>query len=125
MDPQSKEKTFLTIAADLTRFYALMGHALRIVTDRAVRDQMSVDHLEEQFRQSREKLSPELEMNPVVRKKVEADYASTMDILKRLKRRKGGTAVSAKMKKEAVGLQAYAQDRTSSLSDLVAIFRSL
>jgi hypothetical protein len=126
MPAMSKEELFMSVATDLVKFYALLGHALKFVTDSSAHEQpMTLEQVEAQFHGVRDSILARLERNPVMKKKVETDYYSLIRLLDQYRKSGPGKPQPKKLKQEAVDLQTYAKDRTGSFSDLVAIFRSL
>ena len=123
----NKEKFFLEITAGLVKFYTFVAHSVRIMTEPSPSGQITLQQMGDQLREIRTELFPKLDKSPVVMKKIENDYQKTMARVEAFK--KLGSQIPASERErflqDAIPLQAYAQEKSGSLSDLVAIFRSL
>jgi hypothetical protein len=122
----NKEQVFLEVTADLVKFYTFMAHAVRVLTESTPSGQITLQQVEGQLRETRESLAPRLANNPVVLKKIEADYLRVSNLMEGFKR--GGERNSPEREaliRDGATLRAYAQEKAACFSDLVAIFRSL
>jgi hypothetical protein len=119
MGETGKDQVLIEVAANLTRFYTFMAHALRFVTEDSDPDQITLEQVEAQLKQTWAILHPRLVKNPVMKGKLEKDYNTTLNLTGDRK------SLNEAQKKEAIRLQTYAREKAASLSDLVAIFRSL
>jgi hypothetical protein len=68
---------------------------------------------------------PRMANNPVVKNKVQYDYNLGLKLLEDFGDPSLDQARREKVKEEALRLHFYAWERSASLSDLVAVFRSL
>ena len=93
--------------------------------DDAVSEQMPLEQVKEQFRQTQEALMPRMTSNPVVKNKVKYDYSMTLKLLGDFGDASLDQARREVVKEEALRLHFYARERSASLSDLVAVFRNL
>jgi len=125
MGEMSKDQVFLEVASHLANFYAIMGHCFRVIMDGEVSEQMPLEQVKEQFRQTQEALMPRMTSNPVVKNKVKYDYNMTLKLLGDFGDASLDQARREVVKEEALRLRFYARERSASLSDLVAVFRSL
>jgi len=125
MEKMSKDQVFMEVAAGMASFYAIMGHSLRVLMEDEVSIQMPPGAVQEQFRQIHEVLMPQVSSNPVVKNKIENDYDMTMKLVGEFSNPKLNEARLEEVKEEALRLHFYARERSASLSDLVAVFRSL
>ncbi len=125
MGAMSKDQVFLEVASNLANFYAMMGHCLRVIMDDEVSEQMPLEQVKEQFRQTQEALMPRMTSNPVVKNKVKYDYNMTIKLLGDFGNPSLDQARREMVKEEALRLHFYARERSASLSDLVAVFRNL
>ena len=125
MSEMSKDQIFLEVAANLTRFYTFMGHSLRFVSEDAASGELPLEQLESQMTQARTTLLPRIDKNPVMKNKIESDYSTTQKLTADFRNLKPNDPAREKIKQEARRLSAYAKEKSASLSDLVAIFRSL
>ena len=125
MGEMSKDQVFLEVASNLANFYAIMGHCFRVIMDDEVSEQMPLGQVKEQFRQTQEALMPRMTSNPVVKNKVKYDYNMTLKLLGDFGDASLDQARREVVKEEALRLHFYARERSASLSDLVAVFRSL
>jgi len=125
MGEMSRDQVFLEVASNLANFYAIMGHCFRAIMDDAVSEQMPLEQVKEQFRQTQEALMPRMTSNPVVKNKVRYDYSMTLKLLGDFGDASLDQARREVVKEEALRLHFYARERSASLSDLVAVFRNL
>ena len=125
MDEMSKDQIFLEVAANLTRFYTFMAHSLRFVTEEATQDQMALEQVRAQLDQAWATLFPRIEKNPVMKGKLEKDYNTTLKLTQDYRNLSRDDPSHEGMKQEALRLSSYAREKSASLSDLVAILRSL
>jgi hypothetical protein len=125
MGEMSKDQVFLEVASGLASFYAIMGHNLRVMMEDEVSIQMPPGEVAEQFRQIHDALMPQVSRNPVVGNKIKDDYDRTMKLAKEFSNPKLKEDRAEEVKEEALRLHFYARERSASLSDLVAVFRSL
>lgn len=119
MEERSKDQIFLEVAANLTRFYTFMAHSLRFIMEDTASDQITLEQVRAQLDQAWATLLPRLEHNPVMKGKLEKDYNMTLKLAGDSKN------LNEAQKQEARRLHSYAREKSASLSDLVAIFRSL
>jgi hypothetical protein len=125
MGEMSKDQVFMEVASGLANFYAIMGHSLRVIVDEKVSQHMPLGEVKEQFRQSQEALMPRMSSNPVVTNKIKYDYDMTLKLLGEFGNASLDQARREELKEEALRLHFYARERSASLTDLVAVFRSL
>ncbi|MBI5197581.1 MAG: hypothetical protein HZA19_03125 [Nitrospirae bacterium] len=119
-----KEQIFLEITADMVKFYTFIAHSMRILTEETPSGQISLKDVQDQLRNIRTVLVPRLEKNPVVMKKVETDYQKAVALIDALQKT-ASPADRGRLAADANAVRSYAQEKSGSLSDLVAIFRSL
>jgi hypothetical protein len=93
--------------------------------DDEVSEQMPLDQVKEQVRQTQGALMPRMTRNPVVKNKVKHYYNMTLKLLGDFGDASLDQARREKVKEEALRPHFYARGRSASLSDLVAVFRSL
>lgn len=103
----------LKTAADIGKYYAFIGQALRAIHDPAAAAQLPMDLLDSQLDQLRASLSPVLETNQVVKQ----NFAEIDNRLVRIRQEKDVN--------EARRFGAEIQERAKVVSDLVALFRRL
>ena len=125
MGEMGKEQIFLEVAANLTRFYTFMAHSLRFMMEDAASDQITLEQVRAQLDQAWTTLLPRLERNPVMKGKLEKDYNTTLKLTRDYRNLSRDDPGHESMKQEARRLHSYAREKSASLSDLVAIFRSL
>jgi hypothetical protein len=125
MEKMSKDQVFMEVASGLASFYAIMGHSLRVMMEDEVSIQMPPGEVSEQFRQIHEALMPRIASNPVVKNKINDDYDTTSKLVGEFSNPKLNESRREEIKEEALRLHFYARERSASLSDLVAVFRSL
>jgi len=125
MEKMSKDQVFMEVASGMASFYAIMGHNLRAMMEDAVSIQMPPGEVSEQFRQIHDALMPQVSSNPVVRSKIKDDYDMTMKLAGEFSNPRLNESRLEEVREEALRLHFYARERSASLSDLVAVFRSL
>jgi hypothetical protein len=103
----------LQTAADVGKYYAFIGQALRALYDPAAAAQLPMDLLNTQLDQLRASLAPVLDTNHVVKQ----NFAEIDNQLARIRKEK---AVD-----DARRFGAEIQERAKVVSDLVALFRRL
>ncbi|HET8760494.1 MAG TPA: hypothetical protein VFN94_05475 [Nitrospiria bacterium] len=111
---------FLKTAADMGKYYAFVGQALRALYDPASAAQLPADVLHGQIKQIHEALAPALDTNQVVKQNFE-DIESKLEHL----RLEAGGGDKQKAVEEARAWGAQIQERAKAVSDLVALFRRL
>jgi hypothetical protein len=121
----TKEKIFLDLTVDLTRFYTLLWQSLRPAAGDAPMDQMTPEQLDDQIRQTWAHLLPRLEKNSVVKSKIEKEFNDAVRISAEY--RKLGPKDPKKKALEQDGLRIMIEGRqkAAAFSDLVALFRRL
>jgi len=110
----------LKTAADVGKYYAFIGQALRAIHDPAAAAQLPMDLLDAQIDQLRASLAPVLDMNHVVKQ----NFAQIDEELARIR----GAALNGDRRKAADEAQRFGvqiQERAKVVSDLVALFRRL
>jgi len=117
MSETGKEKVFLELASELTRFYTLMWKSLQPAAGETAVDQFTPEQFSEQLRLIWSSLLPRLEKNAIVKDKLEKDFNDALRIAKDPKR--------AAVKEEALRLMTEGRLKASGFSDLVALFRRL
>lgn len=125
MGEMSKDQVYLQVASGMASFYAIMGHSLRVMMEDEVSIQMPPGEVQDQFRQIHDALMPQIAGNPVVKNKLEDDYEMTVKLTGEFSNPKLNEARREEVKEEALRLHFYARERSASLSDLVAVFRTL
>ena len=125
MNETGKEKVFLDLAAELTRFYTLLWKSLQpAVGERAV-EQFTPDQFSEQLRQIWSSLLPRLEKNAIVKDKLEKDFNDALRIAAEREKPGPKDAKRTAIKEEASRLMTEGRLKASGFSDLVALFRRL
>jgi hypothetical protein len=125
MENMSKDQVFMEVASGMASFYAIMGHNLRVLMEDEVSIQMPPGEVQDQFRQIHDALKPQVSGNPVVSNKLKDDFETTMKLAGEFSNPKLNEGRLEEVKEEALRLHFYARERSASLSDLVAVFRSL
>jgi hypothetical protein len=125
MNETGKEKVFLDLAAELTRFYTLVSKSLQSAAGEKAVEQFTPDQFSEQLRQIWASLLPRLEKNPIVKDKLENDFHEALRIAAEFEKRGAKGKKDARLKKEAARLMTEGNLKASGLSDLVALFRRL
>ncbi len=125
MSETSKDKIFLELAAELTRFYTLLWKSLQPAAGEKAVEQFTPEQFSEQLRQIWASLLPRLEKNAIVKDKLEKDFNEAIRIAAEHERPGSKGAKREKMKEEASRLMAEGRLKASGYSDLVALFRSL
>jgi len=125
MDPAGKEKIFLDLAAELTRFYTLLSKSLQPAAGEKAVEQFTPDQFSEQLRQIWASLLPRLEKNAIVKDKLEKDFDGALRIVADYEKRGAKGKKDSGLKKEAVRLMTEGRLKASGFSDLVALFRRL
>lgn len=111
----------LQTAANMGKYYAFVGQALRAIADPAAAAQLPAGVLDAQLDQLRNALAPALDTNPVVRDNIDEVHAE----LARIRRGAADGAGNAAAVDEARRFGAQIQERAKAVSDLVALFRRL
>ncbi|MEW6682949.1 MAG: hypothetical protein AB1451_08500 [Nitrospirota bacterium] len=109
----------LKTAADVGKYYAFIGQALRAIYDPASAAQLPAEVLHGQIDQIRASLAPALETNPVVKQ----NFAEIDAQIERLRLEAAGGEKKALAEARALGDKI--QERAKVVSDLVALFRRL
>ena len=125
MSETSKEKVFLELAAELTRFYTLLWKSLRPAAGESAVEQFTSDQFSEQLRQIWSSLLPRLEKNTIVKDKLEKDFKDALRIAAEHERLGSKDLKRAALKDEASRLMTEGRLKSSGFSDLVALFRRL
>lgn len=112
---------FLHIAANMGKYYAFVGQALRAVYDPAAAAQLPAAVLDAQLDQLRQALAPALEPNPVVKDNLDHIQAE----LARIRREAGDGTRGPAAIEAARRFGDHIQERAKAISDLVAVFRRL
>lgn len=123
MDNPTKDKLFLDLAADLTRFYTVLWQSLRAAAGEPPMDQMTPAQLAGEIRQIWASLLPRLEKNSIVKGKIEKEMNDALRIAAEHEQRGSKGAIRADLKEEASRLKAEGRLKASGFSDLVALFR--
>jgi hypothetical protein len=110
----------LKTAADVGKYYAFIGQALRAIYDPASAAQLPSEVLHGQIDQIRASLAAALETNPVVKQ----NFAEIDAQVERLRLEAAG-GDKQKAAAEARALGERIQERAKVVSDLVALFRRL
>jgi len=110
----------LKTAADVGKYYAFIGQALRAIYDPAAAAQLPTELLDAQIDQLRKSLAPVLETNHVVKQ----NFAQVDEELARI-RNASSNGDRQKAADEAQRFGAQIQERAKVVSDLVALFRRL
>jgi hypothetical protein len=110
----------LKTAADMGKYYAFVGQALRAIYDPATAAQLPAEVLHAQIEQLRAALAPAFDTNPVVKQSF-ADLEARIGQL----RLEAAGGDKSKAVDEARALGAQIQERAKAVSDLVALFRRL
>ncbi|HTN44441.1 MAG TPA: hypothetical protein VMN77_11660 [Nitrospiria bacterium] len=125
MNETGKEKLFLDLAAELTRFYTLLSKSLQPAAGEKAVEQFAPDQFSEQLRQIWASLRPHLEKNAIVKDKLEKDLHEALRISSEYEKRGPKGRKDAVLKKEAARLMEEGRLKASGFSDLVALFRRL
>ena len=110
----------LKTAADVGKYYAFIGQALRAIYDPAAAAQLPTELLDAQIDQLRTSLAPVLDTNHVVKQ----NFAQVDEELARI-RNVASNGDRQKAADEAQHFGAQIQERAKVVSDLVALFRRL
>jgi len=124
MTESGKDKAYLDLTVDLTRFYTLLWQSLRPAAGEPAMDQMTPEQLEEQLRQTWELLSPRLEKNSIVKSKMEKEFNDAVRISAEY-RKAGSQGRKTTLEPEALKIMIEGRQKAASFSDLVALFRRL
>jgi hypothetical protein len=125
MGETGKEKVFLELASELTRFYTLLWKSLQAAAGAGAVDQFTPDQFSEQLRLIWSSLLPRLEKNAIVKDKLEKDFNDALRIAAGHARLGSKDAKGAAIKEEALRLMTEGRLKASGFSDLVALFRRL
>ncbi|MBI3811519.1 MAG: hypothetical protein HY283_04865 [Nitrospirae bacterium] len=125
MSETGKEKIFLDLAAELTRFYTLLWKSLQPAAGESAVDQFTPDQFSEQLRLIWSSLLPRLEKNAIVKDKLEKDLNDALRIAAGHEKTGSKDPKRAAIKEEAVRLMTEGRLKASGFSDLVALFRRL
>lgn len=125
MSDTGKEKIFLELAAELTRFYTLLWKSLQPAAGESAVEQFTPDQFSEQLRQIWSTLLPRLEKNAIVKDKLEKDFNDALRIAAERERLGPKDAKRTAIKEEALRLMTEGRLKASGFSDLVALFRRL
>jgi len=125
MDNSSRDKIFLDLTAELTRFYTLISKSLQPAAGEKAVEQFAPDQFSEQLRQIWASLRPRLEKNAIVKDKLEKDFDEALRIAAEYEKRGSKGRKDAGLRKEAVRLMEEGRLKASGFSDLVALFRRL
>ncbi len=125
MNDTGKEKIFLELAAELTRFYTLLWKSLQPAAGESAVEQFTPDQFSEQLRQIWSSLLPRLEKNAIVKDKLEKDFSDARRITAEHERLGSGDLKRAAIRDEASRLMTEGRLKASGFSDLVALFRRL
>lgn len=107
-------------AADVGKYYAFIGQALRSIYDPAAATQLPAEVLDTQLNNLREALAPAMDTNPVVKQ----NFADIDAQIERI-RLEASAGERQKAVDEARAFAAQIQERAKAVSDLVALFRRL
>lgn len=110
----------LQTAADVGKYYAFVGQALRAIYDPASAVQLPANVLDAQIDNIRASLAPVLDVNPVVKQ----NFAEVDTRIERL-RLEASAGEKQKAIDEARAFAVQIQERAKVVSDLVALFRRL
>ena len=125
MGEAGKEKVFLELAAELTRFYTLLWKSLQPASGENAVEQFTPDQFSEQLRQIWSSLLPRLEKNAIVKEKIEKDFNDALRIAAGHQGPGSKDEKRAAIKEEALRLMTEGRLKASGFSDLVALFRRL
>jgi hypothetical protein len=125
MNESGKEKVFLDLVAELTRFYTLLSKSLQPAAGEKAVEQFTPDQFSEQLRQIWASLLPRLEKNAIVKDKFEKDFDEALRIAAEYEKGRAKGKKDVRLKKEAVRLMTEGNLKASGFSDLVALFRRL
>jgi len=125
MGDASKEKIFLDLASELTRFYTLLWKSLQPAAGETAVDQFTPDQFSEQIRLVWSSLLPRLERNPIVKDKIEKDLNDALRIASEHERPGSKASNWSALPQEASRLMTEARLKAAGFSDLVALFRRL
>ncbi|MBI3610989.1 MAG: hypothetical protein HY204_09855 [Nitrospirae bacterium] len=120
-----KEKIFLDLAAELTRFYTLLWKSLQPAAGEGAVEQFTPDQFSEQLRFIWSSLLPRLEKNAIVKNKLEKDFNDALRIAAGHEKPGSKDPKRAAIKAEAARLMTEGRLKASGFSDLVALFRRL
>jgi len=119
----SGKEVLLKAAIDIGKLYAFLAQALRVIIDPEAKKGMSGSLFNEQLDKIRKDLEPILSKNQIVQKNLSAIDQRVMKI-----REAAENADETKRKDAIEEARRYLktiEERTSTLSDLVALFRRL
>src|SRR3989344_3918640 len=125
MNETGKEKIFLELSAELTRFYTLLWKSLQPAAGESAVEQFTSDQFSEQLRQIWSSLLPRLEKNAIVKDKLEKDFNDALRIAAGHHRLESKNPKGKAIKEEAARLMTEGRLKASGFSDLVALFRRL
>lgn len=125
MNEDGKEKVFLDLAAELTRFYTLLWKSLQPAAGEKAVEQFTPDQFSEQLRQIWASLLPRLEKNSIVKGKIEKEMNDALRIAAEYDRSGSKGVIRGDIKDEASRRMTEGRLKASGFSDLVALFRSL
>ncbi len=116
-----KTSDLLEVAAEVGKFYAFHAHALRVVIQPKSATGMSEDVFKEELENIETKLKPVLSKNKVVQENMAEIHQRVLKIrdLSRTDQTRAEAIESAK------ALLPMLEERIITVSDLVAVFRSL
>jgi hypothetical protein len=125
MNDTGKDKKYLDLTVDLTRFQTLLWQSLRAAAGEAPMDQMTPEQLDDQIRQTWTQLLPRLEKNSIVKSKMEKEYNEAVRISAEFRKLGPKDREKKALEPEASKRMIEGRQRAAAFSDLVALFRSL
>ena len=125
MNDATKDKIFLDLAAELTRFYTLLWHALRTAAGEGSPGDLAPDQMRDQLRGTWASMLPRLEKNSIVKNKLEKDFNDALRMAGEHEKLGPKDKKRGALKKEAARLTNEARTKASGFSDLVALFRRM
>lgn len=117
----SEKEVLLKAAVDIGKLYAFLAQALRVVIDPEVNKGISEDLFNEQLDKIRKNLEATLSVNQIVQKNIS-------EIDQRVMKIREAASDKTKQKHAIDDAQRYlpiVEERASTVSDLVALFRRL
>ncbi|HIE65345.1 MAG: hypothetical protein ABGX83_03425 [Nitrospira sp.] len=117
----SKKEVLLSTAVDIGKLYAFLAQALRVVIEPEAANGISEVLFNEQLDKIRADLDPKLSKNRIVRKNIAEIHQDVTKI--RIAASTEATRMSAV--KDARNYLPTVEERSRTVSDLVALFRSL
>ncbi len=125
MDENGKDRDYLKLTVELTRFYTLLWQSLRPAAGEPPHDAATARQISDEIRRVRSSLKPLLEKNEIVKEKLEKEYHDAVRIVSEHEKPGRKDAGQAALREEAGRLMNEGRQKAAGFSDLVALFRRL